>query len=106
MSTRSYVSSVRTAAAAAKRDRVIEAAAGVLRADASIASFSLDGGAKAAGGTRLTVYHQFGSRRGLLGAVVDDIARPGGPYEIADAMAMPEPRGALAPLGAELCAFL
>ena len=78
MSTRRYVSSVRTAAAAEKRDRVIEAAARSLREDASIASFSLDAVAKAAGVTRLTVYHQFGSRRGLLEAVFDDIAqRPG-----------------------------
>src|SRR5258708_14771734 len=95
MSTRSYVSSVRTAAAAAKRDRVIEAAARSLREDASIAGFSLDAVAKAAGVTRLTVYHQFGSRRGLLEAVFDDIARRGGLDEIADAMAMPDPRAAL-----------
>ena len=87
MSTRSYVSSVRTAAAAAKRDRVIEAAARSLREDASIAGFSLDAVAKAAGVTRLTVYHQFGSRRGLLEAVFDDIARRGGLNEIAGAMA-------------------
>ena len=52
------------AAAAEKRERVIEAAARSLREDASIASFSLDAVAKAAGVTRLTVYHQFGSRRG------------------------------------------
>ncbi len=105
MSTRSYVSSVRTAAAAAKRDRVIEAAAGLLRADASIASFSLDAVAKAAGVTRLTVYHQFGSRRGLLEAVFDDIARRGGLDEIADAMAMPDPRAALDRLVEIFCAF-
>src|SRR6202011_346514 len=92
MSTPSYVSSVRTAAAAAKRDRVIEAAARSLREDASIASFSLDAVAKAAGVTRLTVYHQFGSRRGLLEAVFDEIARQGGLAEISDAMAISDPR--------------
>jgi AcrR family transcriptional regulator len=105
MSTRPYVSSVRTAAAAAKRDRVIEAAAGLLRADTSIASFSLDAVAKAAGVTRLTVYHQFGSRRGLLEAVFDDIARRGGLNEIADAMGMPDPRAALDRLVDIFCAF-
>src|SRR5260370_23963971 len=99
MSTRSYVSSVRTAAAAAKRDRVIEAAAGLLRADASIASFSLDAVAKAAGVTRLTVYHQFGSRRGLLEAGFDDIPRRGRLYQIAHTMAMPPPRPAPDRLG-------
>ena len=105
MSTRRYVSSVRTAAAAAKRDRVIEAAARLLREDASIATFSLDAVAKAAGLTRLTVYHQFGSRRGLLEAVFDEIARQGGLTEIADAMALPDPRAALDRLVEIFCAF-
>jgi AcrR family transcriptional regulator len=105
MLTRRYVSSVRTAAAAAKRDRVIEAAARSLREDASIATFSLEAVAKAAGVTRLTVYHQFGSRRGLLEAVFDGIAEHGGLAQIADAMAMPDPRAALNRLVEIFCAF-
>src|SRR4030081_2387058 len=105
MPTRGYVSSVRTAAAAEKRDRVIEAAARLLREDASIASFSLDAVAKAAAVTRLTVYHQFGSRRGLLEAVFDDIARQGGLAQIPDAMAMSDPREALDRLVEIFCAF-
>ena len=105
MSTRPYTSSVRTAAAAAKRDRVIEAAARSLREDASIAAFSLDAVAKAAGVTRLTVYHQFGSRRGLLEAVFDEIARQGGLTEISNAMAMSDPRAALDRLVEIFCAF-
>jgi AcrR family transcriptional regulator len=102
---RTYVSSVRTAAAAANRDRVIEAAARRLREDASIASFSLDHVAKAAGVTRLTVYHQFGSRRALLEAVFDEIARQGGLAGIAGAMAIPDPRAALDALIEIFCAF-
>ena len=105
MSSRAYVSSVRAAAAAAKRDRVIEAAARSLREDASIASFSLDAVAKAAGVTRLTVYHQFGSRRGLLEAVFDEIARQGGLAQIPETMAMPDPRAALDRLVEIFCAF-
>jgi AcrR family transcriptional regulator len=105
MSPRRYVSSVRTAAAAEKRARVIAAAARSLREDASIATFALDAVAKAAGVTRLTVYHQFGSRRGLLEAVFDDIAQRGGLTEIADAMAMPDPRAALDRLVEIFCAF-
>jgi AcrR family transcriptional regulator len=105
MSTRTYTSSVRTAAAAEKRERVIEAAARSLREDASIASFSLDAVAKAAGVTRLTVYHQFGSRRGLLEAVFDDIARQGGLAQIPDAMAMSDPRAALDRLVEIFCIF-
>ena len=105
MPARSYTSSVRTAAAAEKRERVIEAAARSLREDASIASFSLDTVAKAAGVTRLTVYNQFGSRRGLLEAVFDELARQGGLTEIADAMAMPDPYAALDRVVEIFCAF-
>ena len=105
MPTRRYVSSVRTAEAAAKRNRVIAAAARSLRENASIATFSLDAVAKAAGVTRLTVYHQFGSRRGLLEAVFDEIARQGGLAGIADAMAMPDPRAALDRVVEIFCAF-
>src|ERR1700736_5592285 len=105
MPTRRYVSSVRTAAAAEKRARVIDAAARSLREDASISSFSLDAVAKAAGVTRLTVYHQFGSRRGLLEAVFDEIARQGGLAEISDAMAISDPRAALDRLVEIFCVF-
>ena len=105
MKKRAYVSSVRSEAAAEKRDRVIEAAAELLREDASIARFSLDTVAKAAGVTRLTVYNQFGSRRGLLEAVFDDIARQGGLHEIADAMAMPDPLMALDRVVEIFCGF-
>src|SRR5258707_1825752 len=105
MPARSYTSSVRTAAAAEKRERVIEAAARSLREDASIASFSLDTVAKAAGVTRLTVYNQFGSRRGLLEAVFDDIARQGGLQGLGDAMAMPDPCAALDRVVEIFCTF-
>jgi len=74
---------------------VIDAAAKSLRKHAGIASFSLENVAKAAGVTRLTVYNQFGSRRALLEAVFDEIARQGGLAGIADAMAMADPRAAL-----------
>src|SRR5437660_833088 len=105
MKKRAYVSSVRSAAAAEKRDRVVEAAAKLLREDASITRFSLDTVAKAAGVTRLTVYNQFGSRRGVLEAVFDDIARQGGLHEIADAMAMPDPLMALDRVVEIFCGF-
>src|SRR2546423_8279536 len=98
MTKRGYVSSVRNAAAAKKRDRVVEAAAKSLREDESIARFSLDTVAKAAGVTRLTVYNQFGSRRGLLEAVFDDIARHGGLHRLGDALAKAGPPPAPGPL--------
>src|SRR5882757_502463 len=105
MPKRAYVSAVRATAAAEKRGRVLEAAAKSLREDASIASFSLDTVAKAAGVTRLTVYNQFGSRRGLLEAVFDEIARAGGLHQLAGAMAMDDPRAALERMVEIFCAF-
>lgn len=105
MPTRSYVSSARTAAAIEKRDRVLEAAAGLLREDTGIAAFSLEAVAKAAGVTRLTVYNQFGSRRGLLEAVFDGIADRGGLARIANAMAMDDPHAALDRLVEIFCDF-
>jgi AcrR family transcriptional regulator len=95
MPKRNYVSSARATAAAETRNRIIAAGARLLRKDASIANFSLDVVAKAAGVTRLTVYNQFGSRRGLLEAVFDDIAREGGLFELASVMTMTDPRAAL-----------
>src|ERR1700694_2848655 len=85
MPRRLYVSSVRAAAANEKRNRVLRAAADLLRERSSTISFSLDAVAKAAGVTRLTVYNQFGSRRGLLEAVFDQRARRGGVGRIAAA---------------------
>src|SRR5882672_5294888 len=102
---RRYVSSVRTAAAAAKRDHVLEAAARLLRQEESIAAFSLDAVAKAADVTRLTVYNQFGSRRGLLEAVFDDIARRGRLIRLNDAMAEPDPWKGLRQLIQIFCEF-
>jgi AcrR family transcriptional regulator len=105
MPPRRYVSSVRNAAAAETRDRVIEAASRTLREGESIARFSLDNVAKAAGVTRLTVYNQFGSRRGLLEAVFDEIARHGGLHQLADAMTMADPRAALDRMVESFCTF-
>lgn len=102
---RNYVSPVRASAAAETRERIIAAGARLLRKDASIANFSLDVVAKAAGVTRLTVYNQFGSRRGLLEAVFDDIAREGGLFELTDVMTMADPRAALDRVVAIFCTF-
>src|SRR3954449_1617354 len=105
MTKRNYVSSARASAAAETRERIIAAGARLLRKDSSIANFSLDVVAKAAGVTRLTVYNQFGSRRGLLEAVFDDIALKGGLLGIIDAMEMPDPGAALDRLVEIFCSF-
>src|SRR4030088_369719 len=94
MARRQYVSRVRAAAAEANRDRVIEEAAAFLRSE-PISAFSIESVAKQAGVTRLTVYNQFGSRRGLLEAVFDHLAQQGGLEGIAGPMAMADPQAAL-----------
>jgi AcrR family transcriptional regulator len=105
MPTRPYVSPIRETAAAEKRARVVDAASRLLREQADVASFSLDAVAKAAGVTRLTVYNQFGSRRGLLEAVFDERARQGGLSRIAEAMVMSDPRAGLDRLVEIFCDF-
>jgi AcrR family transcriptional regulator len=55
---------------------VIEEAAAFLRHE-PLSAFALESVAKAAGVTRLTVYNQFGSRRGPLEAVFDHFAERG-----------------------------
>jgi AcrR family transcriptional regulator len=96
---------VRRTAAAETRDRVIAAATELLRSGSSIAEFSLDGVAKAAGVTRLTVYNQFGSRRGLLETVFDGVALRGGLTRIPEAVAIADPYAALDRLIEIFCAF-
>ena len=104
MARRQYVSPVRAAAAEAKRDRVIEEAAAFLRRE-PISVFALESVAKQAGVTRLTVYNQFGSRRGLLEAVFDHLARRGLLHRIGDAVVDPDPRHGLRLLVEIFCEF-
>ena len=103
LETRPYQSAKRDAAAAAKRQQVIDAA-GRLLAEGP-ATLSMESVAKAAGVTRLTVYKQFGSRRGLLEAVFDDNARRGGITRIVEVMQTPNPRVALDQAIDVLCDF-
>jgi len=95
---------MRAAAAEAKRARVLEAAGRLLREEA-IAAFSLDAVAKEAGVTRLTVYNQFGSRRGLFEALFDQRALQGGLTRIPEAMALSDPNAALDRVVAIFCGF-
>jgi AcrR family transcriptional regulator len=105
MSSRPYCSPVRDAAAAEKRARVVNVASRLLREQESAAAVSMEAVAKAAGVTRLTVYKQFGSRRGLLEAVFDERAQEGGLGRIGEAMAMDDPRAALGRLIEIFCEF-
>lgn len=104
MTPRPYVSRARAAAAEARRQAVIEAAAAFMRAN-PMTVFSLESVAAAAGVTRLTVYKQFGSRGGLLEAVFDVLARNGRLGRIADVVTDPDPREGLMRLAEVFCDF-
>jgi AcrR family transcriptional regulator len=95
-----YRSDLRDAAADVTRTRIVKAARRLLTGGKDLPAFSLDAVARAAGVTRLTVYNQFESKRGLVEAVFDDIAERGGLFELrsvlADADAMASLRGVVA----------
>ncbi|OSZ65199.1 hypothetical protein CAP40_14080 [Sphingomonas sp. IBVSS2] len=103
-SSRPYATEKRDAKAAETRARLVAAALAILREPGGHL-LSLDAVAKAAGVTRLTVYNQFGSRNGLLEAAFDAVAERGNLASLADAMAMPEPRAALARVVRIFCDF-
>jgi AcrR family transcriptional regulator len=102
---RGYRSAKRDSAAEKTRARIIAAANRQLRSAKGLRSLSLESVAAQAGVTRLTVYNQFGSRRGLLEAVFDDVAFRGGLYRLPAAMAEKDPRVALLRLVAIFCEF-
>jgi AcrR family transcriptional regulator len=102
---RTYSSPVRDAAAAAKRERTVLTAERLLRASDSATAVSMEAVAAAAGVTRLTLYKQFGSRRGLLEAVFDYRAAEGGLAHIPEAMAIGDPHRALNRLVEIFCEF-
>jgi AcrR family transcriptional regulator len=101
--TRAYISPKREAAAAAKRMAVIEAASQLL--NDGPAMMSMEAVAKAAGVTRLTVYKQFGSRRGLLEAVFDANAERGGVARLRELAQLADAREALFACIDLLCVF-
>jgi AcrR family transcriptional regulator len=83
MSPRPYQLGARTAAVAETRQKVV-AAARELFADAGFHRVSLDEIARRADVARATVYHQFGSKLGVLGAVVEDYEQRAGLATLAE----------------------
>jgi len=74
------------------RSKILEAARAQLETEAS---FSIDAVARRADVARMTVYYQFGSRRGLLEALFDSLAARGGLRGLPSAFQQTEPRVAL-----------
>jgi AcrR family transcriptional regulator len=105
MSPRRYCSPARAASSGQTRERIVAAAAALLRTPEGIRGFSLEAVGKAAKVTRLTVYNQFGSRRALLEAVFDDRAERGGLHRVSEAMAAADPAIGLLKLIDIFCEF-
>jgi AcrR family transcriptional regulator len=105
MTSRRYTSPTRTAAAARTRQKLVRSAVRLLKSPDSLKTLSLESVAREAGVSRLTVYNQFGSRKGLLEAVFDDRAREGGIHQLAEAMSDPDPHRGLARLIEIFCHF-
>jgi AcrR family transcriptional regulator len=78
MSPRPYRLGRREAATEETRTRVLAAARLLLADPDGISDFSMDAVARQANVARMTIYYQFGSRRGLLEALFDDLAARGG----------------------------
>src|SRR4030081_3921181 len=94
-SSRLYRSPQRAAAAEETRARLVAAACTLLRGGKDSPPFSLDAVARQAGVTRLTVYNQFQSKRGLLEPVFDDLAQRGGLSELPQVFAEADPDKAI-----------
>jgi AcrR family transcriptional regulator len=95
MSPRSYQLGRRQAAADETRARIINAARELIAGGASFTVFSMEAVARQADVARMTVYHQFGSKVGLLEALCDTLASSGGMEQLAEAFRRSDPRDAL-----------
>jgi AcrR family transcriptional regulator len=77
------------------RRRIINAARELLASRDAGEKFSMEAVARRAGVARMTVYHQFGSLRGLLEGLCDSLAVAGGMNHLADAFRNPDPLAGL-----------
>jgi AcrR family transcriptional regulator len=73
------------------RERILTAARELLAASDGFSGFSMEAVAGRALVTRMTVYHQFGSKIGLLEALCDSLALVGGMEQLAPAFRQPDP---------------
>ncbi len=95
MSPRPYRLGQRQAAAEQTHTRILTAARELLAESPGFSGFSIDAVAHKADVARMTVYHQFGSKIGLLEALSDSLAAHGGMEHLADAFRRPDPLDAL-----------
>jgi AcrR family transcriptional regulator len=95
MSPRPYRLGQRQAATEQTRSRIIQAARELLMAPGSFSNFSIETVARQADVARMTVYHQFGSKLGLLEALCDSLAASGGMEQLSEAFRRAKPLDAL-----------
>ena len=95
MSPRPYQLGQRQAATEQTRTRIIQAARELFMAPDGFSNFSIETVARQADVARMTVYHQFGSKLGLLEALCDSLAASGGMEQLANAFRQAEPLAAL-----------
>ncbi len=95
MSPRPYQLGQRRVATEQTRTRILSAAKELLMESSGFARFSMDAVARQADVARMTVYHQFGSKIGLLEALCDSLAASGGMQQMASAFCQEESLTAL-----------
>jgi len=95
MSPRPYRLGQRQVLAEQARERILTATRELLMTSNGFSGFSMEAVARLADVTRMTVYHQFGSKIGLLEALCDSLAASGGMEQLATAFRQPEPLDAL-----------
>lgn len=95
MSPRPYRLGQRQASTEQTRARILGAARELLMESRGFSGFSLDAVARQADVARMTVYHQFGSKIGLLEAIFDSLASQGGMEQLAGAFQQSDPLAAL-----------
>jgi AcrR family transcriptional regulator len=94
VSPRTYRSGQRSSATKETRSRIVEAARTLL-SRAGGDTFTIDAVAELADVARMTIYHQFGSKPGLIAAVSDDLASRGGIGRLPEAFMAPDPMAGL-----------
>lgn len=96
MAPRPYRLGRRQAAAQETRARILAAARDLIVSGNSISGFTIDAVAQRARVARMTIYHQFGSKRGLLEALFDQVFAERLARELPAAFRNPDPAVALA----------
>jgi AcrR family transcriptional regulator len=103
---RAYRMGQRGTAMEETRARVLVAARELILGENALAGFSMEAVARQAGITRMTVYHRFGSKRGLLEALFDDMGMRGFLGEkLPDAFSRPDAMEALQSYIEAFCDF-